>query len=236
MFKGILTFFMILSFFLGFSQFDDEDKYLKEFIWGVTTNTNSSLIGGVVFRYGRSHKEDIFETFGIELVNVAHPSELKYTSSQNGSTFIWGKQNRLLAIRGQYGRDKTIYGKESQKGVQINANIAAGPTIGIVIPYYVLTSGGEYVVYDPVRYTNLQSVQGSGKFLQGFGESKIIPGINIKAALNFEFGSFMRNVIGIEFGVMAEGYVKQIVIVPTKPNRALYTSAFFTFFWGKRIY
>jgi len=61
MFKGILTFFMILSVFLGFSQFDDEDKYVKEFIWGVTTNTNSSLIGGVVFRYGRSHKEDIFE-------------------------------------------------------------------------------------------------------------------------------------------------------------------------------
>jgi len=236
MFKGILTFFMILSFYLGFAQFDDEDKYVKEFIWGVTTNTNSSLIGGVVFRYGRSHKDDIYETFGIELVNVAHSSEQKYTSSQNGSTFIWGKQNRLLAIRGQYGRDKIIYGKESQKGVQINANIAAGPTIGIVMPYYVLTSGGEYVVYDPVRYTTLQSIQGSGKFLQGFGESKIVPGINIKAALDFEFGSFMRNVIGIEFGVMAEGYVKKIVIVPTQTNKALYTSAFFTFFWGKKIY
>tara|TARA_X000001036_G_scaffold417866_1_gene436200 strand:- start:15 stop:725 length:711 start_codon:yes stop_codon:yes gene_type:complete len=236
MLKVILIFLMNLSFFLGFAQFDDTDNYVKEFIWGLTTNTNSSLIGGAVFRYGRSHKEDIFETFGIELVNVAHPSEQKYTSSQNGSTFIWGKQNRLLAIRGQYGRDKIIYGKESPKGVQINANIAIGPTIGIVIPYYVLTSGGEYVIYDPRKYTNLQSIQGSGKFLQGLGEAKIIPGINTKAALNFEFGSFMRNAIGIEFGLMAEGYVKQIVIVPTKTNKAFYTSAFFTFFWGKRIY
>ena len=236
MLKGGFIFLMNLSFFLGFAQFDDTEKYVKEFIWGVTTNTNSSLIGGAVFRYGRSHKEDIFETFGIELVNVAHPSEQKYTSSQNGSSFIWGKTNRLLAVRGQYGRDKVIYGKESQKGVQINANLAIGPTIGLVIPYYVLTSGGEYVVYDPTRYTNLQSIQGSGKFLQGLGESKIIPGVNIKAALIFEFGSFMRNVIGIEFGGMAEGYVKQIIIVPTKTNTALYTSAFFTFFWGKRIY
>ncbi len=236
MLKGSFIFLMTLCFFLGFAQFDDTEKYVKEFIWGVTTNTNSSLIGGAVFRYGRSHREDIFETFGIELVNVAHPSEQKYTSSQNGSSFIWGKQNRLLAVRGQYGRDKIIYGKESQKGVQINANIALGPTIGIVIPYYVLTSGGEYVVYDPKRYTNLQSIQGSGKFLQGLGESKIIPGINIKAALIFEFGSFMRNVIGIEFGGMAESYVKQIIIVPTKTNTALYASAFFTFFWGKRIY
>ena len=236
MLKGSFIFLMTLCFFLGFAQFDDTEKYVKELIWGVTTNTNSSLIGGAVFRYGRSHREDIFETFGIELVNVAHPSEQKYTSSQNGSSFIWGKQNRLLAVRGQYGRDKIIYGKESQKGVQINANIALGPTIGIVIPYYVLTSGGEYVVYDPKRYTNLQSIQGSGKFLQGLGESKIIPGINIKAALIFEFGSFMRNVIGIEFGGMAEGYVKQIIIVPTKTNTSLYASAFFTFFWGKRIY
>ena len=86
------------------------------------------------------------------------------------------------------------------------------------------------MVYDPKRYTNLQSIQGSGKFLQGLGESKIIPGINIKAALIFEFGSFMRNVIGIEFGGMAEGYAKQIIIVPTKTNTALYASAFFTFF------
>ena len=236
MLKGVFIFLMTSSFFLGFAQFDDTEKYVKEFIWGVTTNTNSSLIGGAVFRYGRSHKEDIFETFGIELVNVAHPSEQKYTSSQNGSSFIWGKTNRLLAVRGQYGRDKVIYGKESQKGVQINANLAVGPTIGLVVPYYVLTSGGEYVVYDPTRYTNLQSIQGSGKFLQGLGESKIVPGVNIKAALIFEFGSFMRNVIGIEFGGMAEGYVKQIIIVPTKTNKALYPSAFFTFFWGKRIY
>ena len=153
--KLILIFLMNLCFFLSFAQFNDTDKYAKEFIWGLTTNTNSSLIGGAIFRYGRSHKkEDVFETFGIELVNVAHPSEQKYTSSQNGSTFIWGKQNRLLAIRGQYGRDKIIYGKESQKGVQINANIALGPTLGIVIPYYVLTSGGEYVIYDPRKYTN----------------------------------------------------------------------------------
>ena len=236
MLKGGLIFLMNLCFFLGFAQFDDTGNYVKEFIWGLTTNTNSSLIGGAVFRYGRSHKEGIFETFGIEMVNVAHPSEQKYTSSQNGSSFIWGKQNRLLAVRGQYGRDKIIYGKESQKGVQINANISVGPTIGIVVPYYVLTSGGEYVVYDPTRHTNLQSIQGSGKFLQGLGDSKIIPGVNIKAALNFEFGSFMRNVIGIEFGVMAEGYVKKIIIVPTKTNKALYTSAFFSFFWGKRIY
>ena len=62
--KSGLIFLMNLCFFLGFAQFDDSEKYLKEFIWGLSTNTNSSLIGGAVFRYGRSHKEDIFETFG----------------------------------------------------------------------------------------------------------------------------------------------------------------------------
>ena len=55
MLKGILTICMILSFFVGFSQFDDEDEYGKEFIWGVTTNTNSSLIGGAVFRLSLIH-------------------------------------------------------------------------------------------------------------------------------------------------------------------------------------
>ena len=104
----------------------------------------------------------------------------------------------------------------------------------MVIPYYVLTSGGEYVVYNPVLYPTIQSIQGAGKFLQGFGKAKIIPGLNAKAAIDFEFGSFKRNVVGIEFGIMAEAYIKEIVIIPTQPNRAVYTSAFFTFFWGKR--
>ena len=63
MLKGSFIFLMNLCFFLGFAQFDDTEKYVKEFIWGVTTNTNSSLIGGAVFRYGRSHREDIFRNF-----------------------------------------------------------------------------------------------------------------------------------------------------------------------------
>ncbi|NQW27129.1 MAG: hypothetical protein HQ474_04390 [Flammeovirgaceae bacterium] len=234
MVKGFLTFF-ILTCSLGlFAQFENDDEYKNELIWGVTTNTNSGLIGGVVFRYARLNNDNLFETFGLEMVNVKHPSEQKYTSGQNGTSFIWGKQNKLFAIRGLYGRDKLLYKKESQKGVQINANIAAGPSIGLVIPYYVLTSGGEYVVYNPVLYPTIQSIQGAGKFLQGFGKAKIIPGLNAKAAIDFEFGSFKRNVVGIEFGIMAEAYIKEIVIIPTQPNRAVYTSAFFTFFWGKR--
>ena len=127
-----------------------------------------------------------------------------------------------------------MYKKAPQQGVQINGNVAGGPTIGIVAPYYVLTAGGEQVVYDPVLYPTPQSIQGSGRFLQGFGESKIVPGFNAKASLSFEFGAFKNNVAGVELGLMAEAYIKEIVLIPTQPNKSFFTSAFFTFFWGTR--
>ena len=133
----------------------------------------AGLIGGVVFRYARLNNDNLFETFGLEMVNVKHPSEQKYTSGQNGTSFIWGKQNKLFAIRGLYGRDKLLYKKESQKGVQINANIAAGPSIGLVIPYYVLTSGGEYVVYNPVLYPTINPFKVPASFYKDLVKPKL---------------------------------------------------------------
>jgi hypothetical protein len=218
---------------IGYCQFEGESDYAKEFLWGITKNTNSGLIAGGVLRHARIKKERTYETFGLEIVNVKHPKEQKYTA-QTGTSFIWGKQNHLYAIRGQYGVDKILYKKAPQQGVQINAAFSGGPTIGIVAPYYVLTAGGEYVVYDPTLYPTIQSIQGSGKFLQGFGQSKIVPGINAKVGISFEFGAFKNNVTGVELGLLAEAYIKEIVLIPTQPNQSLFTSAFFTFYWGTR--
>lgn len=213
-------------------------EYSREFIWGITKNTSSGLIGGLIMKFGQEIKDGVFQTFGGELVNVKHPKEYKYLSQFSGNTFIWAKQNYLYALRLQYGREMIFYKKASQQGVQINGQIAGGPTIGILAPYYIeynpAGSGGTVTEqFDPERH-NFNGIVGTGRLFQGIGESKIIPGLNLKASISFEFGTFKSNVTGFELGFMGEQYTKEVVLIPTADNQSFFPYAFITLFYGNR--
>src|SRR5688572_25627834 len=88
------------------AQTQDSYEYQSEFIWGINKNTSGGLIGGIVFKKARKLKNDrVLETFGLELMNVKHPQEVRRNSSATGNFFIYGKSNYLYAVRLQYGRD-----------------------------------------------------------------------------------------------------------------------------------
>lgn len=218
--------------------------YNREFIWGINKNTNSGLIGGLAGKFGRRIEGDHFQTFGLEIVNVKHPKELRRVSLLSGNTYILGKSNYLFSIRPQYGQEWTIFKKAPQQGVQVNAIFAGGPTIGVVMPYYVQAqvgsgSGGPNVVtvpYNPNPPFNHSegNIIGSGPFLRGIGESQLNIGANIKAALSFEFGTFKNDVTGFEVGFQLEAFTRKIEIVPSAINRSIYPSAFIMLFYGYR--
>jgi len=233
----IFLFFPLLSRAQLFTG--EEYEYTSEWIWGINKNTNGGLIGGLVLRYSRSAGDNFFETYGLELSYIKHPSEVRY-KGQTGAGFTYGKSHHLYAIRLQYGREKLLYRKSNQQGVQISAMAAAGPTIGLEAPYYLLIGDEKYEQFGPVDDTNPptypspQSFIGPGRLFQGLGESNVIPGLNFKASLLFEFGTYRSNVAGIESGVMIETYTREIEIVPSQPNNSVFTSVFFTLFWGSR--
>ena len=233
--KKLFIFAIALAPLLTEAQlFDGEDyEYNSEIIWGINKNTNGGLIGGLMVRYSRSRGDDFYETYGLELSNVKHPSESRYVGVQ-GQSFIYGKTNYLYAIRLQYGREKLLFKKATQQGVQINAGASAGPTFGLVNPYYILAPDGNYEKFDPVRRPSPESVAGPGKLFQGLGETNLVPGINLKASTSFEFGTYRSNVAGVEVGIMVEAYTKKIILVPTQENKSRFTSVFFTLFWGTR--
>lgn len=230
----------IICFLFAFganAQTDGNYEYTKEFVWGFNKNTNGGLIGGFVFKWGRALSEKSFQTYGFELMNVKHPKEFRY-QTQSGSQFIWGKSNYLYAIRGQYGRDFLLYKKAPQQGVQINASIAGGPTIGLVAPYYIQTeTGSKPYTYDfasGARNIRRGDVVGPGRLFEGIVESKVKLGVNAKASLSFELGAFKSSLTGFEVGVMLESYTGKVELMPTQENRAFYSSAFITFFYGVR--
>lgn len=241
--KLLLISYLVLITYVTQAQSSGHYDYTKEFIWGINKNTNGGLIGGFVMKFSSAINETQFRTIGFEIMNVKHPKEHRRTSVA-GNPFIYGKSNYLYAIRGQYGRDFILFKKAPQQGVQINASVAAGPTIGIIAPYYVKVGDSGTAVpfgYDPnttgssnpILYS-YQSITGTGHLFQGLGQSKIKPGVNMKASLTFELGAFKSNVTGFEIGTLVEAYAGKVELMPEETNRAMFLSAFITLFYGHR--
>jgi hypothetical protein len=224
-----------------FSQTQDSYDYQSEFTWGINKNTSGGLIGGIVFKKARKLSERVLETYGLELMNVKHPQEVRRNSVQTGNFYIFGKSNYLYAIRLQYGRDLILFKKAPHQGVEIKGIVAVGPTIGIVAPYYVeyyptdgVSTGGFTVRGQYHEGINSTQIAGTGRLFEGLGDSKITPGANAKVAINFELGTVKSQVTGFEAGFLVDAYTKTIEMVPSAKNYSVFPTLFITLFYGSR--
>ena len=151
----------------------DEENFKSILSFGLTTNTNSGLLGGVAVRKEilinnkAFHRQ--FHYMNFEIVSVNHYRESTSTAGGNGSGYVYGKQNYLFAIRPQYGREFNLFRKSSEGGVNVNGIIAGGPTIGLLKPYYVQVFYGRGSIrdeiFDPKKHTPT-NIAGSGGFLK----------------------------------------------------------------------
>ncbi|MBX2964555.1 MAG: hypothetical protein KF845_00315 [Cyclobacteriaceae bacterium] len=220
----------------GYGQTQDSYEYQSEFTWGISKNTSGGLIGGFVFKKARKLNDRVLETFGLEIMNVKHPQEVRRSSNITGNFYIFGKNNYLYAFRFQYGRDLILYKKAPHQGVEIKAVFAAGPSLGLVAPYYVeysdtgfLTLRDQYSLAIPP-----DQIWGTGRLFEGVGQSEVALGGNLKAALNFETGAIKSSVVGFEVGFLLDAYAKQIELMPSAKKYAAYPTLFITLFYGSR--
>jgi len=212
-------------------------EYDREYLLGVNKNTNGGMIGGVALKVGTRLDDSQFAFFGLELANVKHPKEVRY-STVTGNNYIFGKSNYLYAIRPHYGREVILFKKAPNQGVQVSALAAVGPSIGLVAPYFIeyAINRVETVVeqYDPAVHQSRFNILGTGRLLEGIGQSELAIGGMAKAALYFEFGVFKSNATGLEVGYQVEGFQKKIPLILREQNRQFFQSAYFTLFFGFR--
>lgn len=234
--------FLFLLFFMSHAAFSQRDdignyEYDKEYLFGLNKNTNGGLIGGIAFKMGTRIDDSQFAFWGVELSNVKNQKEARYNTVL-GNSYIFGKSNYLYAIRPHYGREVILFKKAPNQGVQVSALAAAGPTLGLIAPYFIeyALNRVETVVeqYDPEKHQSRFNILGTGRLFQGIGQSQLAIGAMAKAALHFEFGVFRSSVTGLELGYMVEGYNKEIPLIPTTENAQFFQSAYFTFFYGFR--
>lgn len=221
----------------GFGQTKDTYDYNSEFIWGINKNSSGGLIGGFTFKKSIRINKKLFETFGLELMNVKNPHEVRVPAYSSGNYFIYGKTHYLYSIRLQYGGDIVLFTKGPQQGVEVKAVFAAGPSIGVVAPYYVQINENNSYYTSSVPYTTqirYDEIQGTGTLFQGIGDSKIQPGANFKVAMNFELGTSKSNVTGFEAGFLLDYYFKKVELMANVENYAVYPTVFLTLFYGSR--
>ncbi len=235
---SILIFALLILSFGAFAQTQDSYEYQSEFTWGITKNTASGLIGGFTFKKAKKINDKVLATYGLEIVNVKHPQEVRTTSVQTGNFYIFGKSNYLYAFRFQYGRDVILFKKAPQQGVEIKGVFAVGPSFGLQTPYYVEYTGdaGGFNTQTSQYNTSIptQQILGAGRLFEGLGESKIKLGGNFKAAVNFELGTVKSQVTGFEAGFLVDAYTSRIELMPTAKKYSVYPTLFLTLFYGTR--
>ncbi|GAB4342167.1 MAG: hypothetical protein OHK0038_22010 [Flammeovirgaceae bacterium] len=228
------------------NESSEDDSYKSEFVLGVNFNTNGGLIGGGMFKYSQKleKKEQHFQSFALEIVNIKHPKEQLSVSPFTGISFVYGKRNYLFIVRPQYGREFVLFKKAREQGIQVNFIGAGGICLGLAAPYMIRYDDPndpndnlqDYVQFDPKKHKDPDFIRDTGGPFKGLSNAQINPGLNLKASLSFEFGVIKSSVSGFEAGLNLDFFTKKIIMFDiVKPEgRSYYSSIFLTFFFGGR--
>lgn len=228
----------------------DEQSYRKEFVFGINFNTQGALIGGVSVRSAHVLDERWLRFWSLEGVMLRNSKEQRVGTNYGGS-IIFHKANYAFTLRPSFGVQRILFRKAADSGVQVNALLSAGPSLGLLVPYYISydrTPAGQRPepqyyqeeAYDPKIHRDEEIVD-RGSLLGGIGKTQFVPGAHLRAALSFEYGRYRDAVAGLETGFMLEGYTKHLVIL--KPdatgddnvlNKQFFPSVYLTLYFGHR--
>lgn len=211
-----------------------DEQYLIENVFGFVKATNGGLISGFYYRNSKKLNDKTLRNIGIEMVNIKHPREAKETTF-TGSSFIFGKANYLVAIRPTYGRERILFKKAPQQGARVTGIIAAGPSFGLEIPYFIELGNNNKEQYDPFNPQHARPfIGGSAGPFRGLGQTNIVLGLHAKASLTFETNSTKQRVFGFEVGFTLDVYTREIEMVPLVENYSTFPAAFLALYFGKR--
>lgn len=215
--------------------------YKKHFIFGAKLTSDGY---GVFFEKGKAKSVKKATLFQLEISERKHTKEEKQTYYATQTTpFIYGKLNFFYPIKLGVQQQFLLGNKSNKNGVSVTANVGGGLTLGLLRPYelQITDTAGKrrYIKYDSpdsLLFVNSyldQTVSGPG-FGTGWNGLKFTPGLYLKPALRFDYGSYNEMVNAIEVGVCAEFYSKKIPQMLYNKEKQFFFSAYFAIMFGKR--
>ncbi|MFQ5334578.1 MAG: hypothetical protein ACE5DN_00740 [Flavobacteriales bacterium] len=238
-----------------FGQEEDIDEtrlfYRSDVSGGAFIHSN-----GVGAFYRRSKRITGFKKkfLSFELLNMKHPKEHKSYNPyiENTKGFAYGKLNSLFILRTAVGYQKTIYSKETKRGVEIGYLLTAGPELGFVKPVFLeiaYPNVASYIYlsterYDPERH-NQNNIYGRASALKGIEDLSLYPGLQLKFGWNFEYGAMDESIRALETGLTLDAFYKEVPIMAGFPvgdpdakpkNHQFFISLYLAFQFGKKFF
>jgi hypothetical protein len=208
--------------------------------------------GRVLSNEGRqSDKFYSVRLFQIEFIEHKQLKETKIPNQDIASTggsksrpFVYGKVNNFYALKLNYGFRRMLAGKPDPGTVSIHLVYSAGLAIGLEKPYYLdayvpLPQGGyarKQIKYeqDTINFLTKYLILGSAGFSKGLNEIKIIPGVNARTGLHFDFATSRYTVLALETGLSAELYARPILLMANQKQSSLLFNGYISLQIGRR--
>ena len=177
----------------------------------------------------------------IEAGTLKHPKEYKLSNpyAQSTSTFVFGKLNSVIYLRGSIGHQHEIFEKIDLGGIAIRYFYSAGPVIAFYKPIYYKVvypvSIGEFQLRDEkfdVSIALPQDIYSKASFTKGLDETKLIPGLYAKGGFNFEYSKEDKAIHAIEIGAQVNAFPKKIPIMASSDNKMIFFSLFVSYRFG----
>jgi len=177
----------------------------------------------------------------IEAGTLKHPREYKLSNPyiQSAGSFVFGKLNTVIYLRGGLGHQHELFKKADLGGIAIRYFYSAGPVMAIYKPIY-------YKVLYPVSLSEVdikeekfnvsialpQDIYSKASFTKGLDEIKVLPGLFAKGGFNFEYSKEDKVIHAIEIGAQINAFPKKIPIMASSDNKTIYFSLFVSYRFG----
>lgn len=213
----------------------------NEYTVGLNFHSNG---WGFLFRRAKNKTVSKKRFWEAEFVSMKHPKEIRSVNPyvENAKSYIYGKMNTFLILRGGYGWQRIIFDKAEKGGVAIRLNYGGGISLGFTKPIYLnilhkTSNPYEYYIetekYDPELH-QVTDIYGRASFVNGLTEMKIWPGIYAKTGLSFEYGRNQERIKALEIGGAIDTYYKEIPIMAKTKNKQLFFIFYIHVMIGKR--
>lgn len=214
--------------------------YDKELAFDFRIHTHGFFSFGVDVGTIKTYYKTQFYHF--EVGGIKHPREYRQDRLQASlsSSYIYGKQNNLYALRGGWGEKRYFSEKGENRGVAVGISYELGPSLGLLRPYYLdLELDGDikpmpYTPETASAFLDINRIQGASGIAYGWDDLKFRPGGHAFAGIHLDWGAFDKTVRALEVGVMADFYFGKVPIMVSEDNRAYFINLFVNFQFGRR--
>lgn len=226
--------------------------YKQEFSLDLRVMTNGGSIGYTSGNLQTYYKTDYFQ-FDIGFLKDSRErrQNMNTTFKTEGSSqsFVYGKQNSVLLLRGGKGFKKYLSEKAIRRGLAVGFSFEGGASLAILKPNFLKLKyfteenpDGEireekYSEENHDTFMNFNSIFGGTSYWKGIFQSTMAIGLHGRASGHFAMGAFDKNVRAAEIGINFDLFPKKLpIFVETESlrNRRLFLNLFVSFHLGRR--